>query len=81
MDGFYCENLDDEARLNVASEMTQVLAAVETQVLRIYPTGTRNYRTARVLATRDQGADGASTTFYDVEHFPTGWRITETPEW
>jgi len=81
MDGFYCEDLDDEARLGVASDMTQALAEVETQILRIYPTGTRNYPTARVLATRGQGADGGSTTFYDVERFPAGWRITQTPEW
>jgi hypothetical protein len=81
MDGFYCEGFDDAARLELATEMTEAMADVETEVLRVYPAATRNFRTARVLATRRQGFDGASTTYYDVEHFPSGWRITGTPEW
>jgi len=81
MDGFYCEDFDDATRLEVAGEMTQALADVHTEVLRVYPGATRNFRTARVLATRQQGFDGVSTTYYDVEQFPTGWRVTGTPEW
>lgn len=81
MDGFYCEGFDDAARLDVASEMTQAMADVDTQVLRVYPGQARNFRTARVLATRTQGFDGVGATYYDVEHFKAGWRVTGTPEW
>jgi hypothetical protein len=81
MDGFYCDDFDDAARFETASQMTQAFDDVETQVLAVYPAPTLNYRSARVLATREQGVDGISTTFYDVEKFPTGWRIIATAEW
>jgi hypothetical protein len=81
MDGFYCETFDDAARFETATQMTAAFEEVETEVLAVYPAATRNYRSARVVATRTQGADGVSTTFYDVERFPTGWRIIGTSEW
>lgn len=81
LDGFYCVGMDEEARSEVSRNMVEVFEGVETTVLRIYPLQTRNFPTAWVAATRKQGEDVVSTTYYEVENFEAGWRITWAPEW
>ena len=81
MEGFYCVGWSEQDRLAKAEAMVTSYGRATTRILKIYPTATRHFRSARILATRSFGDGNATTTFYDAEKFPGGWRFTWAAEW
>ena len=84
MDGFYCDALDDAARMRTATGRTDTDATVHTRILSVYTTGTRNYPEVLVhaLRTADQGdRETTQVVEYWLERFPAGWRLTWSTAW
>lgn len=81
MEGFYCEWGGDAMRTEIAQRTIDAFAGSQTNVVRIYQTGTSNFPTARALVRRvDADSIAHQMTVY-LEKLPQGWRISYSPDW
>jgi len=81
MEGFYCEWGGDAMRTEIAQRVTDAYAGSQSNIVRIYPTGTANFASARALIRRlDDRGNASQQTLY-LEKLPQGWRVTYGPDW
>jgi hypothetical protein len=79
MEGFYCDYETDDGRTFTAKTAVEGRGKVKTTIVSAFPTGTRNYATALVHATRSEERGGVATTTtsrFWLERYPVGWRLT-----
>jgi hypothetical protein len=81
MDGFYCQWKGEEARRELASRMVESYHSTSTELLALYPTGIKNFRTAYAIVAQREQRGVLSTLGVQLEHFPSGWRVTWMDSW
>lgn len=81
MEGFYCEWGGDAMRTDIAQRVIDAYAGSTANIVRIYPTGTANFASARALVRRLDDRGNASLQALYLEKLPQGWRVTYGPDW
>jgi len=81
MDGFYCNWRGESDRAAIAARVVGALGPVTTELLAAYPLGDRNYPEARLYVTRTDDRDVTIALDMLAEKFPSGWRVTWSPDW
>ncbi len=79
MEGFYCDWLDEPARVALAQQIVDSRSDMETTVGPVYVTGQKNYPTAMAIVSRGNGRWASFAVL--LEHFPVGWRVTWSRDW
>ncbi|HEU5060829.1 MAG TPA: hypothetical protein VFU21_30070 [Kofleriaceae bacterium] len=81
MEGFYCEWGGDAMRAEIAQRTIDAYAGSQTQLVRVYPTGTSNFPTARAITRRLDERNVLHQQVLYLEKLPQGWRVTYGPDW
>ncbi len=81
LDGYYCDYGGEDERVAVATRVVASQRASTSEIVGIYPSGRKNFPTAKALVIRRDEHGVASDLDLSVEKLPIGWRVTWSRDW